>query len=249
MNWKRAGRRVGLAVAAMAVVAALGPILAVEGLYRYGVRSVGEMPSPPEVRASPEVLRALWDESGDREFVVEPKWPWDLLRWFERGRRVNGERSTTRAARLWLQQRNLAGGRILRWHLRYAATSVWLSRHWTAAQLAQERYDLEYFGRDAFGLEEAAAKYFCKWPEELAPSELALLLGVLASPGAYSPDLYPEAALKRRTYVLGRLVELGLVSPEESEREGRCPLGVVPAGSCLVPPGPRESRPATDRPR
>ncbi|MBW2665604.1 MAG: PBP1A family penicillin-binding protein [Deltaproteobacteria bacterium] len=63
-----------------------------------------------------------------------------------------------------------------------------------------------YFGHGAYGVGEAARTYFGKTVGELGVSEAALLAGLPKAPSRYSPMTHPEAAEKRRQYVLARML-------------------------------------------
>ena len=69
-----------------------------------------------------------------------------------------------------------------------------------------------YFGRGAYGIREAARTYFGKDTFELSVSESALLAGLPKAPSRYSPFQNPEAAEKRRRYVLSRMRTEGYLS-------------------------------------
>ena len=66
-----------------------------------------------------------------------------------------------------------------------------------------------YFGHGAYGIEVAAQTFFGKHASELTVSEAALLAGLPKAPQKYSPYRHPEAAEKRRRYVLYRMREDG----------------------------------------
>lgn len=74
-----------------------------------------------------------------------------------------------------------------------------------------------YFGHGAYGIGEAARTYFGKPVSELTVSEAALLAGLPQRPSAYSPFRNPEAAEKRRRYVLRRMYEEGYISESSYE--------------------------------
>ncbi len=68
-----------------------------------------------------------------------------------------------------------------------------------------------YFGQGAWGIEEAARTYFGKSVREIGVSEAALLAGLPQRPSEYSPYRNPESAERRRRYVLGRMVDDGII--------------------------------------
>lgn len=72
-----------------------------------------------------------------------------------------------------------------------------------------------YFGHGAYGIGEAARVYFGKEARELTLSECALLAGLPQRPSDYSPVRDPEAAERRRRYVLRRMHEERYLSDAE----------------------------------
>ncbi|MFQ5418689.1 MAG: penicillin-binding protein 1A, partial [Myxococcota bacterium] len=71
-----------------------------------------------------------------------------------------------------------------------------------------------YFGHGAYGIGEAARTYFGKQVSALDVSEGALLAGLPKAPSRYSPLRHPEAAELRRRYVLGRMLQEGMIDAE-----------------------------------
>ncbi len=78
-----------------------------------------------------------------------------------------------------------------------------------------------------YGFGEAANAYFNKDVGSLTASEAALLAGVIRGPNIYSPYKYPARALERRNFVLRSMMELGMLTPAETEKASAAPLGVV----------------------
>jgi len=78
-----------------------------------------------------------------------------------------------------------------------------------------------------YGFGEAASAYFNKDVSSLTLPEAALLAGLIRGPNLYSPYKYRGRALERRTYVLRRMLEVGLISPAEAEKASAAPLGVI----------------------
>jgi penicillin-binding protein 1A len=66
-----------------------------------------------------------------------------------------------------------------------------------------------YFGHGAYGIGEAARSYFGVATRDLSVSQGALLAGLPRAPSAYSPHRNPEAAERRRSYVLGQMRDEG----------------------------------------
>jgi penicillin-binding protein 1B len=75
------------------------------------------------------------------------------------------------------------------------------------------------------GVGAASRAYFRKEIHQLTLPEAALIAGMIRAPNTYSPAANPERARERRDVVLGRLRELGQISPADFEAARRAPLG------------------------
>jgi penicillin-binding protein 1A len=109
---------------------------------------------------------------------------------------------------------------------REAALAYRLERRWSKDKILTEYLNTIYFGEGAYGIEAAARTFFgavhpgCGTETEpcasvLAPWEAAMLAGIIASPSAYDPKLFPENALHRRNLVLERMYEQGYITQEQ----------------------------------
>lgn len=83
-----------------------------------------------------------------------------------------------------------------------------------------------YFGHGAYGVQEAARVYFGKNVEHLTIEEAALLAGLPQLPTRLDPFKYPERARRRRSYVLGQMLRLEKITPEQYERAFKAPIAV-----------------------
>ncbi len=83
-------------------------------------------------------------------------------------------------------------------------------------------------GSGAYGVESASRLYFGKNVSELNLEEAALITGIFRGPSLYSPYNNPNLTLRRRNFVLGRLVDQKVISEEEAEIARGKPLGVLP---------------------
>ncbi len=83
-----------------------------------------------------------------------------------------------------------------------------------------------YLGHHSYGIESAAENYFRKTVSELTVPEAALLAGLPQAPSRYSPVLHPEAARKRRSYVLRRMREDGAITEEQRRAADESPVRV-----------------------
>jgi penicillin-binding protein 1A len=81
-----------------------------------------------------------------------------------------------------------------------------------------------YFGKGAYGIQQATKIYFSKNVQELTLSESAMLAGLIRSPSYYSPIKNYDRAIKRRNLVLKRMLQLGYISKEEYDQAISEPL-------------------------
>ncbi len=81
-----------------------------------------------------------------------------------------------------------------------------------------------YFGRNSWGVEMAARSYFGKSVKDLSLSEGALLAGLVKGPNYFSPERAPDRARERLAYVLGRMQEDGVITPDQvKQQQGTLP--------------------------
>ncbi len=136
------------------------------------------------------------------------------------------------------------GSRTVLEKFREAALAYRLERHWSKDKILTEYLNTIYFGEGAYGIEAAARTYFgsahpgCGTETEpcasvLEPWEAATLAGIIASPSAYDPKIYPENSLGRRNIVLEKMYEQGYITQTQFE-EGR--KQALPAPSEIQPP-------------
>ena len=136
------------------------------------------------------------------------------------------------------------GSRTVLEKFREAALAYRLEKHWSKEKILTEYLNTIYFGEGAYGVEAAARTYFgaahpgCGTPTEpcasvLDPWEAATLAGIIASPSAFDPKVYPENTLGRRNLVLEKMEEHGYIS-EAQMIEGQ--QKALPAPSAINPP-------------
>lgn len=82
------------------------------------------------------------------------------------------------------------------------------------------------FGGNLVGLQAASLRYFGKDASELTLAEASLLAGLPQAPSRFQPNRHLPRALKRREYVLGRMMSLGAIDPAEKAEAERQPLRV-----------------------
>jgi penicillin-binding protein 1A len=95
-----------------------------------------------------------------------------------------------------------------------------------------------YLGLGSYGAASASLAYFDKPMDQLTLAETAFLAALPKAPDRYYREKNREAALERRNYVIGRMVEDGVVTPAEAQAATAEPLvfhaekaaEIVPAG-------------------
>lgn len=85
-----------------------------------------------------------------------------------------------------------------------------------------------YLGNGAYGVEAAAQTYFNKSLDQLTDAEAAMLGTLPKSPSNYNPFLHPKTAMWRRNWVLDRMSEIHVITPQEATDAKQEPL--VPQG-------------------
>ncbi len=99
-----------------------------------------------------------------------------------------------------------------------------LEEAYTKDQILEAYINEINYGHGWWGIQTAARNYFGKNATDLNPAEAALLAAIPNRPGAYSPLRNPENAANRRSLVLRRMVDQGVIPAEDYERYASAPL-------------------------
>ncbi|MBB42972.1 MAG: penicillin-binding protein [Rhodospirillaceae bacterium] len=73
-----------------------------------------------------------------------------------------------------------------------------------------------YLGQGSYGVAAAALNYFDKALNELTLDEAAFIAGLPKAPNNYHPTRQPQAAIARRSYVIGRMLEDGYITKAQA---------------------------------
>ncbi|HYB71545.1 MAG TPA: PBP1A family penicillin-binding protein [Candidatus Bathyarchaeia archaeon] len=144
---------------------------------------------------------------------------------FRRGRIVEGGSTITQQLAKVLF---LTPDKSLERKLKEAVLALELERRYSKDRLLEMYLNQIYFGHGAFGVEAAARTFFGKSVTELSLPECTLLAGLPKAPSTYSPFDHPEAAKRRRATVLARMVDVGVVTPQQAKKTGEAALGLIP---------------------
>ena len=88
-----------------------------------------------------------------------------------------------------------------------------------------------HLGHGLYGWEAAAQYYFDKHARELTLAEAALIAGLPPLPSRYSPYVDFDAARRRQSYVLNRMLAEGFISEADLQRAKEAPLNLRRRGS------------------
>ncbi|MFF2446294.1 transglycosylase domain-containing protein [Neobacillus sp. NPDC058068] len=92
-----------------------------------------------------------------------------------------------------------------------------VEREYSKQEILQMYLNQIYFGNGAYGIKQAASKYFAKEVKDLSISESALLAGLINAPSALNPYENMEKATERRNLVLARMQEQGYITNQQAE--------------------------------
>ncbi|NJO37583.1 MAG: hypothetical protein HC871_08150 [Rhizobiales bacterium] len=84
-----------------------------------------------------------------------------------------------------------------------------------------------YLGVGSYGVAAAALNYFNKSIDDLTTAEAAFLAGLPKAPSRYHPVRAADVAKGRRDWVIGRLLDLGMINQEEARIAWAEPLVMV----------------------
>jgi membrane peptidoglycan carboxypeptidase len=108
------------------------------------------------------------------------------------------------------------------------AITLRLERQYTKDEILAHYLNRIYFGAGCDGVEEAARTYFGKTTSDLAPSECAMLVGIIRGPHIFSPFRNLDAAVEQRDQVLTRMIAMQFITKEEAAAIRAEPIRLVP---------------------
>ena len=124
----------------------------------------------------------------------------------------------------------LSPKKVWRRKIEEALLAVELEKSYSKQQILTLYCNLMFLGHGNYGMEAAARSYFGKPTTELAPHEIATLVGILQRPSDYSPYRRPDLVVKRRDYVLRRMFEERFLDRDGYDAAVAEPLTVLPRG-------------------
>ncbi|WP_241758985.1 transglycosylase domain-containing protein [Pyxidicoccus parkwayensis] len=139
----------------------------------------------------------------------------------------HGYRLADEVAGEWGFQCEDAGGRRLKVFERIAL-AIWLTRHWSAEELLAFEAEHTDLGHRVVGMRAGAKVLLGNEWARLDAVGIALLLAVADAPGRRrDPWCFPDGIRTRRDWILKRMRETGVLSPEETDTALRTPLALA----------------------
>jgi penicillin-binding protein 1A len=99
-----------------------------------------------------------------------------------------------------------------------------IEKQYTKQQILTLYANLHIMGPGIYGVAAAADYYFGKNLEDLTLEECAMIAALPNNSVRYSPRLNPKAALTRRNFIIGRMAEENMISPELAAKAKARPM-------------------------
>lgn len=99
--------------------------------------------------------------------------------------------------------------------IREAILALRIEKNFTKDEILELYLNYVYLGSGAYGVQAAASTYFDTKASDLTVLQSAIIAGLPASPSYYSPLVDEKAAAHRALEVLGRMLSLEMITPNE----------------------------------
>lgn len=103
-------------------------------------------------------------------------------------------------------------------------TSLILKRRFTPEQLLTIYLNRAYYGTGVIGVEAVSERYYRTRPDRLTVPQAAMIIGLIRSPGYYSPERHPDRCKKRRDEIVDAMLGHGDVTSKEAITAKEAPL-------------------------
>ena len=103
------------------------------------------------------------------------------------------------------------------WKYKEAVMALKMERARDKGWILSQYLNRAPFGSNLVGIEAAAQGWFGKGAKELGLGEAAMLAGMVQAPSRYRPDRGFKRALGRRDFVLGRMLETGMITRDQMD--------------------------------
>ncbi len=99
-----------------------------------------------------------------------------------------------------------------------------IEKELTKEEILELYVNMMFLGKRAYGIEAAAEVYYGKTVGKLNLAQHAMLVGVFKGPSTQNPIANPSRALKRRNYVLSRMLKLKYIDQERHDEAASQPV-------------------------
>ncbi|MCS7192436.1 MAG: PBP1A family penicillin-binding protein [Armatimonadetes bacterium] len=132
----------------------------------------------------------------------------------------------------------LSSEKTIRRKLKELLLAVQLERRFSKDELLELYLNTVCYGHGAYGVQAAAELYFGKDVSQLTLPQASLLASLPKRPSDLSPFVNPEAAKRRRDYILEAMAEEGYITRKEAEEAKKIPItqGLRPEPKWLTKP-------------
>lgn len=182
--------------------------------------------TPIDLEAVPSTLIDAFIAAEDRRFYEHPgvdyegiaRAVWYLVRTGEKG--PGGSTITMQLARnLFLS----AEQTYLR-KLREILLALRIERQLDKGKILELYLNKIYLGQRAYGVAAAAETYYGRPLDELTLPQQAMIAGLPKAPSSSNPLADPDESLRRRAYVLGRMLETGVIDEARYDTAMAAPI-------------------------
>jgi len=127
------------------------------------------------------------------------------------GRRISGASTITMQAVRLIRPHP----KTFSWKFREAVMAMKMERVRDKRWILSQYLNRAPYGSNFIGIEAAASGWFGKSAKQLGIAEAAMLAGMVQAPSRFRPDRGLERAVRRQDYVLGRMLETGVITRDQ----------------------------------
>ena len=114
-----------------------------------------------------------------------------------------------------IKNTHLSSEKTVKRKLKEIKLAINLERKYSKDEILEMYLNTIYFGRGAYGIEDASQTYFNKSASNLTLNESAMLAGIIKAPSTYSPESNYDLVISRKNLVLKVMKECGFISENE----------------------------------
>ncbi len=131
----------------------------------------------------------------------------------------------------------LSSERTLQRKVKEAVLAVELEQRFSKDKILEMYLNEIPYGNRNYGVEAAAQQYFGTSASNVSIAQAALLAALPQAPSYYSPyGSHVDELKHRQEYIIGRMADLGMISPEEADRAKKEKLEFTPPRENILAP-------------